>query len=339
MTQGLESDAGLRAWLTQRAGLWQGIEAQLAKLTRGRRHTVDEANAAVAGYRALAHDLSMARRVLPDSRVTRYLESSYWRAHSLLTRPAHRFVSDLAKILREDVPAITRELRGAIFAVTALFVLSAAAGAWLVHRYPELASLFLSEEAINDVETGKLWTEGILNVFPPAYVSIQIFTNNIVVALTAALFGVIFGLGTFYFMVLNGLLLGGVFAFTAQHGLGMRLFEFVSAHGPVELTTICLAGAVGVSIGESLIRPRLATRLASFQSAVARGSQYLAMCVLLLIVCGLIEGHISPDPSYPLWSRLVIGWSWWFVAMCVVTGRIWRQPAVTPSRSTPAAAP
>jgi hypothetical protein len=63
------------------------------------------------------------------------------------------------------------------------------------------------------------------------------------------------------------------------------------------------------------------------------------MCVLLLIVCGLIEGHISPDPSYPLWSRLVIGSSWWFVAMCVITGRIWRQPAVKPSRPTPAAAP
>jgi uncharacterized membrane protein SpoIIM required for sporulation len=169
-------------------------------------------------------------------------------------------------------------------------------------------------------------------VLPSAFLSMQIFTNNIVVACSCAVFGVLFGLGTFYMMALNGLLLGAVFAFTAHHGLGMRLFTFISAHGPVELTTICLAGAVGLSIGEALVRPRLATRLAAFQFAVIRGAKYMAMCVLLLIVCGLIEGHISPDSSYPLWSRLVIGWGWWLIAFYLMTGKLFRRP-------TPAAAP
>jgi hypothetical protein len=130
MTSPAGTDAGLRAWLTQRVSLWQQIETRLTSLTRGRRHTVEEANEAVAGYRALAHDLSMARRLLPDSRITRYLEASYRRAHSLLTRPAHRFWSDLLTMLRDDIPGITRELRVQILAVTALFAVTAAAGAY-----------------------------------------------------------------------------------------------------------------------------------------------------------------------------------------------------------------
>ncbi len=324
MTPLLKNDPGLRAWLNQRAALWQQIEARIGKLARGKRHSIEDANEAVQGYRGLARDLSMARRVLPGSRITRYLETNYRRAHILLTRPAHRFFSDLLALLRDEIPAITRELKGSIYAVTALFVLATVAGAWLVSTHLELASLFLSEETINQVEAGKLWTDDALNVVPSALMSIQIFTNNIVVACFAAVFGVLFGLGTFYFMTLNGLMVGALFAFTAHHGLGWRLFAFTAAHGPVEMTTICLAGAVGVSLGEALVRPQLATRLASFQAAVFRGAKYIAMCIVLLIVCGIIEGHVSPDPSYPLWSRLVIGWGWWLIAMCLVTGRLWR---------------
>ncbi|MGH8315693.1 MAG: hypothetical protein ACRETU_11155, partial [Steroidobacterales bacterium] len=103
MTTALQNDAGLRAWLTQRVALWQKIEGQVTRLGRGRRHSIADANEAVAGYRALAHDLSMARRVLPDSRITRYLESSYRRTHTLLTRPAHHLFSDLLGILRDDI--------------------------------------------------------------------------------------------------------------------------------------------------------------------------------------------------------------------------------------------
>ncbi|MDN5747187.1 MAG: stage II sporulation protein M, partial [Pseudonocardia sp.] len=43
---------------------------------------------------------------------------------------------------------------------------------------------------------------------------------------------------------LNGLMLGGAFALTARHGLADRLFEFIVAHGIVELTIVCVAGAV-----------------------------------------------------------------------------------------------
>ncbi len=110
----------------------------------------------------------------------------------------------------------------------------------------------------------------------------------------------IFGLGTFYIIATNGLMIGGLFAFTAQHDLGFRLFEFTAAHGPVELSTICLAGAAGAALGDALVRPRGRTRTESFRLAVSKTSRYMIFCAILLVGCGLIEGFISADSSLPV---------------------------------------
>ncbi len=320
---GERANESLRGWLGRRIDVWQAIESRLQRLSRGRRHDIDDANALLDGYRTLARDLSIARRVLPQSRVTRFLETSYQRVHGLLARPAYSLLADLRALLVEDAPAMTRELAPYIAAVASLLVLSGLAGAWLITSFPELAALIASEEMISTVESGELWMDSMVNIVPSSVISAGIISNNIVVTLVAYCVGVIFGLGTFYIITINGLMIGGLYAFTHQHSLGFRLFEFTAAHGPVELTTICLAGAAGVALGESLIRPRGGSRAESFRGAVARTSRYLLFCALLLIGCGLIEGFISTEPSYPFASRAVIGVASFAIAIAAATGALY----------------
>ena len=130
--------------------------------------------------------------------------------------------------------------------------------------------------------------------------------GSIVVSIVAFILGVFFGMGTFYIIAMNGFMLGAIFAFTHQHGMAGELLKFVVAHGMVELSVICIAGAAGMMLGESLIRPTHATRRESFRHAAGKTSKVLLLCALLLIVCGFIEGYVSPDPDYPLVNRLVI---------------------------------
>lgn len=319
------ADDSLRDWLGRRIGVWQQIEALTTQLSRGRKHEVEEANALVDGYRMVARDLAVARHLLPGSRVTRFLEGQYLRAHALLARPASSLWADLRTLLVEDVPAITRELRSYIVAIASLFILCALAAVWLITTFPELVTLVASEQMITTVEGGELWTDDILNVVPSSILSAQILTNNISVSLFAYGVGIIFGLGTFYIVALNGLMLGGIFAFTYQHHLAFKLLTFIAAHGPVELMTICLAGAAGAALGESLIRPRAGNRAESFRLAVSRTSRYMLFCALLLVVCGFIEGYISPNDSFPLASRAVIGLAWWMIAIMAMTGALFRS--------------
>jgi uncharacterized membrane protein SpoIIM required for sporulation len=164
--------------------------------------------------------------------------------------------------------------------------------------------------------------------------SVGILTNNIVVSLMTFCAGIFFGLGTFYMISLNGALLGAMLAFTHRHGLAGELIKFVTAHGLVELSVICLAGAAGVLLGESLIRPTRPTRRESFQHASTKAMKLLILCAALLIVCGIIEGYLSPDPDFPMWNRLVVGFGYWFVMLSALSGHLFRRRGVLAARQT-----
>lgn len=318
----MSGEAGLQAWLASRIETWRQLSPTLDRLERKRNHSAADALNAVEIYRSLGRDLSIARRILPGSRVTRALEQRYAKLHAIIYRKPHNWRAALRTLFRDEIPAVVSELRTYILWVSLLFTLSAGAGWWLVSSYPELIGLLAGEEMINGVEAGRLWTEGMLNVVPSSVVSVGILANNIAVSLAAFVVGIFFGLGTFYLIALNGLMLGGIFAFTHQHGLAGELLKFVTAHGVVELSVICLAGAAGVMLGESLIRPTHGTRRESFQYATARTGRLLILCALLLIGCGFIEGYISPDPDFPMINRVIVGFGYGVVMIGALTGRL-----------------
>ncbi len=313
-------DAALRrVWLT-RANFWRDAQARLDALRAARRVEAAEAGRIADDYRALASDLATSRRIAPQSRTRDYLEALYSRAHGELHRgavhPGYAFWS----LLRDQLPQTVHELRAHIAWVAALFLLSAGAGWWLIATYPELARLFASQEMITTVERGQLWTDGLLNVTPSSVLSVQILTNNIVVSLFAYCAGFLFGLGTLYIIGVNGLMLGSVFAFTAANGLDGRLFEFIVAHGIVELSCICLSGAAGAAVGESLIRPGAVRRRDAFAAAARRTLPLLVAIVLLLLGCGFIEGYVSPNPDMPLAARIVIGVGYFLFMVALLRG-------------------
>jgi len=313
-------DRALRSWLERRASAWQQLSNLAKRLYGSRASNVSEAVQMAEGYRAVAHDLAMARRIAPESRTRRALESLYASLHASLHRKPHHWLRDTQKLLRDDVPDILVSLKPHLIWVTLLFVLSIGAGAWLINTYPELISLVASHEMIEQVESGSLWTDDILNVTPSSVLSIGILANNIAVTLFAFASGMLFGLGTFYLIGLNGLMIGSTFAFTAHFDQGMRLFKFVIAHGLVELSVICIAGAAGASLGEALVRPREQSRRDAFQAASAQAGKLLVPCALLLIGSGFIEGYVSPDPSFSMASRVFIGVVWWLLMLAVLRG-------------------
>ncbi len=265
---------------------WNEAGERAAALGRRRGSDVPDALAVVEDYRRAARELGVARLAEDPSgaRSAEYLEAVYADLHDVITRPATRFWQAAHSLMRERIPAAMGRMRIHVLGVALLFVVSAVTGAWLIFTYPDLIAMFASPRLIATVERGELWTDGLLNVTPSAVLSIDILTNNIIVALFAFCSGVVFGLGTFYIIGLNGLSLGAVFAFTGQHDLAGRLFDFVIAHGCVELSCICLDGAAGAYMGEALVRPGALTRSEAFRAAAAESVRVMFALVLLLLV-------------------------------------------------------
>ena len=317
-------DQALKASLLQRTGQWEAAAARSERLARNQAKDLADAAKMADDYRLLAHDLARARRLMPESRMRQYLEAVYVRAHATLYRETFRPAEALSSLFRDEIPSVVRWLTPHILWATAIFVLTVLAGYWMVHTYPDLVGLFASPDLISTVERGRLWTEGILNIVPSSVLSLQILTNNIVVSLFAYCAGFVFGLGTLYILGLNGLMLGAVFAFTAQHGLDGALFRFIVPHGCVEISVMCLSGAAGAAVGEALIRPSHGDRLKSFQYAALRSGKLLVACAVLLVGSGLIEGYVSPRPAVPMWARLTIGIGYWLLMIALLQGWIFR---------------
>jgi len=318
-------------WFVERLPIWTALGEQLAKLERTGQATPDQVLGCLRVYPELARDLAIARKLAPTGQVTRQLERQYFRLHRMLYQPAFSWREDLEVLIRTELPAIIHEMRWRIVAVSLLFVGSTFFGWWLIMANPDLAGLFVSESMQNDVRGGRLWTEGLFGVTPPSAASVSIFANNITVALTAASLGVLYGLGTLYIVGFNGMMLGGVFAFAAQHSMAERLFAFVCAHGPVEISAICLCGAAGFYLGESLARPGRLTRTRAFREAANKVSRVLLVCVVFLVGAGLIEGYVSPDPDVPLVVRLLIGFG--YLALFLFTLAGWRLPSFNRGRA------
>ena len=296
----------LATWLEQRIPAWRELE-QLLKTRDSKADDSDEARRIVNGFHMLVSDLSLARRTIPGSRIHHWLEAMFLKGHQLIFRAPANTLLRVRDIYAFESPALIRSMSHLLAYTIALFAAAIFCGWLLVTLSPDLATLFASTEMINRVQSGELWTDGLLNIMPSSLLSLSLMTNNITVSIFAFALGAFYGLGTLYIITLNGLMLGGVFAFTAQYGLDDELFEFIIAHGVVELSVICIAGAMGLKLGEALLRPGSQTRQQAFRKATGDAGKVLLVAVPFLIVAGLIEGYISPDPQFGLSFRVIVG--------------------------------
>jgi len=314
-------------WLRRRVPGWQ----RLGELLDQQRDRAGESYAEVVElierFRSLGRDLSLARDLMPGSSLCRELENLFLKAHESVFRRPSQLKAQLVELFRDEVPRVFHDLRTTVWITVTLFLGTGLLGWLLVSFNPELASLFASEKMIEEVQRGELWTDGILNIVPSSVLSVQIMANNIMVSLFAFALGALYGLGTIYIIALNGFMLGGIFAFTAKYDLAGRLFTFVVAHGVVELSVICLAGAAGIQLGNALVHPGLKTRMDAFRDAVKQAATLLPVVIVFLVGAGFIEGYVSPDDSYSLAVRTVIGVAYGILLWMVLSGRIWAWKA------------
>src|ERR1044072_4691058 len=109
----MSAESGMQAWLASRIESWRQVTPKLDALERSRNHTAAEALQAIDVYRSLGRDLSIARRILPSSRVTRALEHIYANLHAIIYRKPHDWRARMLILFREEIPEVVRETESA----------------------------------------------------------------------------------------------------------------------------------------------------------------------------------------------------------------------------------
>lgn len=256
-------------------------------------------------------------------------------------RVQERSGRQLRRLLVEDIPAAIWEERRTV--VRAAAVLFGAAGLGFAVAYADetVGRALLGDEIASMVDQGAAWTDDIERQGSYAQTALRIIVNNVRVGFLGFAAGLLGGVGTLLLLTLNGLHLGAVFGFAAGLGTASTLGKFILAHGPVELSAICVAGAAGLCVGRAVINPGARTRRAALRDEGKKGALILAGATLGFLLIGTVEGFVSPGKLFPWPVNAVVGvgmWSLFYAWIRVYGGRVTRPAptsALAPQEGSP----
>jgi uncharacterized membrane protein SpoIIM required for sporulation len=211
------------------------------------------------------------------------------------------------RFLTRSFPRAFREQLPEIGIATAVFSMAAIFGLFTATVQPAVGMALLGPDAIAGLEQGTLWTEALSTTVPPALSSSAIATNNMSVAITGWAGGAVAGLGGIYILLLNGLLLGAVFGITGYYSLSGQLFDFVVAHGLLEITLILVVTGAGLSVGRALVEAGETPRSEALPKAARTALVVLLGSLPWFLLLGVVEGFVSPSPEIPLSSKVLLG--------------------------------
>ena len=289
-------------FISERKGAWQRLEDLLhllggSSLRRLHREEVRELGRI---YRRTASDLAIARAECRDPRLVNYLNSLVIRAHGRIYRAdASEGRQRIRRFFTRDFPVTFRRtwrFTALAFATYALFAALAFAATTRDAEFSELAGIAPhAREQI--LERKPRWWESANDANQLAASTIA--THNIQVTFNAFALGATFGVGTLYYMAMNGLAHASVLALTYHAGYGHELLTFMAGHGVVELSCIFIAGGAGMLFGTALLFPGDRPRFDNLRLRGREAAQLIAGCVPLLALAGIIEGFISPAHIAP----------------------------------------
>ncbi len=139
--------------------------------------------------------------------------------------------------------------------------------------------------------------------------------NNVGIDFKTYASGLLFGLGSAFFMVFNGLFIGGVAGHLSNKGFIDTFWPFVAGHSALELTAATIAGAAGLKLGYALINPKNYTRTLALKKAGIESFALISGAGLMTFLAAFVEGFWSATPDIPHMVKYSVGIAAWFAVL------------------------
>jgi uncharacterized membrane protein SpoIIM required for sporulation len=282
-----------------------------------------------SAYRRLCHDLSLSRDRRYSSALVDVLQQRVLAAHQRVYGARGRLSGHWLEFLTAGLPRLTRREKRFVLASALLFFVPLLLTLCLLQTYPDGIFYFLSPEHVAQYEA-MYSPDAERPGYPPQRKATGQLTmlafyigNNVRIDFQCFAGGIAFGLGSIFFLVYNGLMIGATAGHLTQLGFIETFWGFVAGHSAPELIGIVLSGAAGLRIGNALIVPGRLRRVDALKEAARDAVRLLYGAALLTFSAAFIEALWSSSRALPFGVKIGVGLALWglLLAYFLLAGR------------------
>lgn len=256
----------------------------------------------------ITDDLSYSRTYYPNRSVKIYLNNLAQKVFQSIYKNRVRKRSKFTSFWKEELPKYLYEARWQLLLAFVLFMISFFIGVFSSMHDPDFARFILGDTYVNmtekNIETGDpLAVYKEMNQFDMFF---GITINNLIVAFITLMLGVVFGVGTAYLIITNGIMVGVFQYFFIERDLFWESFLTIWVHGALEISAIVIAGGAGFTIGKGFLFPGTFRRMQSFRLHGMRAIQIFLGIAPIIVLAGINESFLTRYTDAPDWIRAIL---------------------------------
>lgn len=303
---------------------WQHFSERLDAL-EGSRRLNTAGDGFTEQYRQICRQLALAQERGYSSHLIEPLQQLAMRGHQQLYRHRSQLSARALAFVLADFPRLVRaQWRWVAFA-SALFFGSLIIMGVLVYAYPDLIYSIVSPAQVSEMES--MYDPAARRIGQSAERASSTdwlmfgyyIMHNIGIAFQTFASGLLFGLGSLFFLLFNGLMIGAVAGHLTDVGFGETFWPFVVGHGAFELTAIALAGAAGLKLGWALLAPGPLRRSEALRIAARSSIQLMSGVMLFLLIAAFIEAYWSSMAWPGATTKYLVGAGLWLLVGAYLT--------------------
>lgn len=267
-------------------------------------------------FTELVNDLGYAKTFYPHSKVTQYLNGLATRIYLSIYRNKKENSSRIIRFWKTELPLVIRKHHRLVLYSFIIFTLFAIMAAFSAAHDETFVRGILGDEYVDMTEDNISRGDPFGVYKSPNQLSMfmQIAVNNIKVSFFVFVTGILLSIGTIWNLFTNGVMLGAFQYFFFARGLGWKSVLVIWIHGTLEISSIIIAGAAGLVLGNSILFPGTHGRLYSLKKGGKDGVKMMIGLVPMFLVAASLEGFVTRYSSMPMWLSIsILGISLFFV--------------------------
>ena len=267
-------------------------------------------------YRRICQCLALAADRQYSPELVDRLNRLALRGHHALYGNRRRQSQRVLEFLLAGFPALVRAEWRLVLAASLLFFGPLLGLIWVLQTWPEFVHYILepgqiaSFHQMYDPGNKRLGTR-------EADSSLMMFGfyiwNNIRIGFQTFAGGMLFGVGSIWFLGANGVIIGAVAGYLTQVGFTQTFWSFVAGHSSLELLAIVIAGTAGLRLGMAVIAPGNMSRRAALVAAAKPAVRLMYGSATMFLAAAFVEAFWSPLTEVDFQIKILVGISGWVI--------------------------